>query len=59
KIKELHPNLPSSEVSKAVGALWRSLTDEQKTPYVQRADAAKELYDAKMKIYNEATGGVE
>ncbi|KAJ1659308.1 hypothetical protein IWQ61_001600 [Dispira simplex] len=37
-----HPNMTVSEISRAIGNQWRSMNDEEKSPYVERAQRLKE-----------------
>lgn len=41
-VKEENPTLGFGEVSKKVGEMWKALTDEEKKPYQEMADKAKE-----------------
>ena len=38
-------------VTRKAGEIWKTLTDEQKSPYVQKADTLRAEYQAKMKDY--------
>ncbi|KAK9270187.1 hypothetical protein L1049_025763 [Liquidambar formosana] len=51
--KEKHPNNKSvSVVGKAGGDKWKSLTEEEKAPYVAKAEKRKSEYEKNMKAYN-------
>ncbi|KAJ1968480.1 hypothetical protein IWQ62_001221 [Dispira parvispora] len=39
-----HPNMTVSEISRAIGNQWRSMSDEEKLPYVERAQQLKEAF---------------
>ncbi|KIM29253.1 hypothetical protein M408DRAFT_328926 [Serendipita vermifera MAFF 305830] len=56
KIKEENPGIGFGEVAKKLGAKWKSMSDEEKEPYVEkhqadkkRAEEAKEAYESKGK----------
>ncbi|XVF16027.1 hypothetical protein REPUB_Repub09cG0206200 [Reevesia pubescens] len=51
--KEEHPDNKSvSAVGKAGGAKWKSMTEAEKAPYVQKAEKRKSEYNKKMQAYN-------
>ncbi|KAG8800884.1 Non-histone chromosomal protein 6 [Serendipita sp. 399] len=52
KIKEENPGIGFGEVAKRLGAKWKSMSDEEKEPYIEkhqadkkRAEDAKEAYE--------------
>ncbi|KAL8523748.1 hypothetical protein ACS0TY_013642 [Phlomoides rotata] len=52
KYKEENPNNKSvALVGKAGGAKWKSMSDEEKTPFVATAEKRKEEYEKKMEDY--------
>ncbi|KAI3459949.1 hypothetical protein Pfo_016612 [Paulownia fortunei] len=57
--KEKHPNNKSvAAVGKAGGDKWKSLSEEEKAPFVAKAEKRKEEYERKMEAYNrKLTGG--
>ncbi|GFP82759.1 high mobility group b protein 3 [Phtheirospermum japonicum] len=56
--KEKHPHNKSvSAVGKAAGVEWKSLTDEEKAPYVKKAVKRKEEYERQMEAYNRKLAG--
>ncbi|KAG8377245.1 hypothetical protein BUALT_Bualt08G0008200 [Buddleja alternifolia] len=56
--KEKHPNNKSvAVVGKAGGDKWKSLSDEEKAPYVAKAEKRKEEYERKMEAYNKKLAG--
>ncbi|CAG7851166.1 SubName: Full=NHP6A-Nonhistone chromosomal protein related to mammalian HMG1 {ECO:0000313/EMBL:CCA71859.1} [Serendipita indica DSM 11827] len=66
KIKDENPGIGFGEVAKRLGAKWKSMTDEEKEPYVQkhqadkkRADDEKEAYEGKSKAAAAASGDDE
>ncbi|CAH9143103.1 unnamed protein product [Cuscuta epithymum] len=51
--KKKHPaNKSVSEVGKAGGAKWKSMTDAEKAPYIAIAETRKKEYGKKMKEYD-------
>ncbi|KMZ67826.1 HMG1/2-like protein [Zostera marina] len=53
EFKELNPNNKSvAVVGKASGDKWRSLTDEEKAPYIAKAEKLKAEYSKQMDAYN-------
>jgi len=64
KIKEENPGISFGEVAKRLGAKWKTMSEEDKEPYVEkhqadkeRAEKAKEAYESKGKAA--ATSGDE
>ncbi|KAL2512758.1 High mobility group B protein 3 [Abeliophyllum distichum] len=56
--KEKHPNNKSvAVVGKAGGDKWKSLSDEEKAPFVAKAEKRKEEYERKMEDYNKKLAG--
>jgi high mobility group protein B2 len=51
KIKAKNEELKATEVTKELGALWKSMSDKKKKPYQQQADEDKERYTEEMKHY--------
>ncbi|KNA04107.1 hypothetical protein SOVF_202730 [Spinacia oleracea] len=51
--KQKHPNNKSvAVVGKAGGEKWKSLTDAEKAPYIQKAEKRKADYEKNMTTYN-------
>ncbi|KAH6768299.1 high mobility group B3, partial [Perilla frutescens var. frutescens] len=56
--KEKHPNNKSvAAVGKAGGDKWKSLSEEEKAPYVAKAQKRKEEYERTMEAYNKKLAG--
>ncbi|KAI5660902.1 hypothetical protein M9H77_20225 [Catharanthus roseus] len=56
--KEKHPeNKSVAAVGKAGGGEWKSLSEEEKAPYVAKAEKRKREYDIQMKAYNKKLEG--
>lgn len=43
-MKEEHPDMKITEISKVLGLRWGKMDDAQKKPHQKRADADKERY---------------
>ncbi|KAH0917205.1 hypothetical protein HID58_024865, partial [Brassica napus] len=56
EFKEANPNNKSvaavSEVGKAAGAKWKSMSEEEKAPYATKAETRKSEYNQSMQEYN-------
>ena len=52
KLKKEQPKLDNKEIIKTMSAEWNKLTDAQKKPYVQKAEADKKRYEAEKKAYD-------
>ncbi|XP_051114756.1 HMG1/2-like protein [Andrographis paniculata] len=51
--KEKHPNNKSvAAVGKAGGEKWKSMSDEEKAPYIAKADKRKSEYEKNLQAYN-------
>ncbi|OMO83376.1 hypothetical protein COLO4_22549 [Corchorus olitorius] len=56
--KEEHPDNKSvSAVGKAGGQKWKSMTDAEKAPYVQKAEKRKSEYAKNLQAYNMKLAG--
>ncbi|XP_047327671.1 high mobility group B protein 3-like [Impatiens glandulifera] len=56
--KEKHPkNKSVSVVGKAAGEKWKSLSDAEKVPYVEKAEKRKRDYEKLMDAYNKKLAG--
>jgi hypothetical protein len=45
------PELKGIEVAKALGAMWRELSDEGKKPYIDLSAGDKKRYEKEMETY--------
>ena len=48
-----NPNILLGDQSKKLGELWTNLSDEEKKPYIQRAEEDKSRYEEEIDDYNE------
>ncbi|CAA0842022.1 High mobility group B protein 3 [Striga hermonthica] len=56
--KEKHPkNKSVSAVGKAAGEKWKSMSDEEKAPFVAKAEKKKKEYERQMEAYNRKLAG--
>jgi hypothetical protein len=51
EIKESNPDMSAKDIIKELGTMWRSLSDDEKTEYVNLANEDKERYEEEMKSY--------
>ena len=52
KLLEKDSTLKVTEVAKKVGALWKELSEDQKKPYIEKAEALKEVYKKQKEEYD-------
>ncbi|KAH9662369.1 High mobility group B protein 4 [Citrus sinensis] len=53
QFKEAHPNNKSvATVGKAAGEKWKSMSDDEKAPFVEKAEKRKSDYNKNMQDYN-------
>ncbi|KAJ8435814.1 hypothetical protein Cgig2_024797 [Carnegiea gigantea] len=53
QFKEKHPNNKSvAAVGKAAGEKWKSMSDAEKAPYIEKAEKRKKDYEKVMHAYN-------
>ncbi|CAF1575773.1 unnamed protein product [Rotaria magnacalcarata] len=57
KIKKDNPSLSVADVAKLIGERWRSITEDKKRHYEERARAEKERYDKAVAEYKKQGGG--
>ncbi|PIN10436.1 HMG box-containing protein [Handroanthus impetiginosus] len=58
QFKEKHPNNKSvAAVGKAGGEKWKSMSDEEKAPFIAKAEKRKEEYERKVDAYNKKLAG--
>ena len=48
-----NPNILLGDQSKKLGELWTNLSDEEKKPYIQKAEEDKSRYEEEIDDYNE------
>merc|ERR1719386_631407 len=51
EVQKRQPELKIAEISKLLGAQWRSMSATQKAPYDKKAAADKKRYEKEMKSY--------
>lgn len=52
QLKKENPKLDNKEIIVKMGAEWRELSDEQKKPYIDKAEADKKRYEEEKKEYD-------
>jgi HMG (high mobility group) box len=57
EVKTAHPEAEFGDISKIIGEQWKALTDEQKIPYVAKAEADKKRYAKALKAFNAKSSG--
>lgn len=57
KIKKDNPSLSVAEIAKLIGERWRSIPDDKKRHYEERARQEKERYDQLVAEYKKQGGG--
>jgi len=57
KIKKDNPSLSVADIAKVIGERWRSIGDDKKRQYEERARQAKEVYDRQVAEYKKQGGG--
>lgn len=57
EIKAENPDLSTTDISRELGKLWKTMTDEEKEPYNIQAKADAERYDAEMAKYKASGKG--
>ena len=45
QLREDNPELKVTEVSKLLGAKWREMTEDEKSPFTKEAKRLKDIYD--------------
>jgi len=56
RVEYTKPEMPVSQVAKALGAAWRDMSNAQKSPYVTKAANDKKRYDEELALFKEAGG---
>lgn len=57
KIKKDNPSLSVADIAKVIGERWRSIGDDKKRQYEERARQEKERYDREITEYKKQGGG--
>jgi hypothetical protein len=57
KIKKDNPSLSVADIAKLIGERWRSIGDDKKRQYEERARQEKERYDREVAEYKKQGGG--
>jgi hypothetical protein len=53
KVRNEHPEMKNTEVSRILGEMWRTCTDEQKKPFQDEEKALRERYKVEMEGWKE------
>jgi len=51
RVRQEHPEMSMPEIAKQLGKEWASLSQDEKQPYLDKADADKHRYDQEMAAY--------
>ena len=52
-LKKEKPELHLLDIIKIISAEWKSLSEEEKKPYYEKAEADRQRYEAEKKAYDE------
>ncbi|KAL9645680.1 hypothetical protein ABK040_003413 [Willaertia magna] len=58
-LKQQYPEKKMMEIAKELGTLWKSLSDEEKRPYVEQADELRKKYQKQLEEYKESDSETE
>ncbi|CAD8094185.1 unnamed protein product [Paramecium sonneborni] len=56
KVIERNPEIKLTQISQMAGSKWQSMTEQEKKPYLDQYNAAKEKYELELKDYNDRNG---
>ncbi|CAD8176676.1 unnamed protein product [Paramecium pentaurelia] len=56
KVIERNPEIKLIQISQMAGSKWQSMTEQEKKPYVDQYNAAKEKYGIDLRDYNDKNG---
>ncbi|CAD8157041.1 unnamed protein product [Paramecium octaurelia] len=56
KVVERNPEIKLTQISQMAGNKWSSMSEQEKKPYLDQYNAAKEIYEQELKDYNEKNG---
>ncbi|CAK89234.1 unnamed protein product (macronuclear) [Paramecium tetraurelia] len=56
KVVDRNPEIKLTQISQMAGNKWSSMSEQEKKPYVDQYNAAKEKYEQELKDYNEKNG---
>lgn len=51
-VRSENPNVTFGQIGKLLGEKWKSLSDEEKKPYDEKAAADKKRYESEKELYN-------
>lgn len=51
--REAHPGITFGEIAKIMGAMWKDMSEADRKPYVDLAEADKVRYAGEMKVYTD------
>ncbi|CAF1390073.1 unnamed protein product [Adineta steineri] len=57
KIKKDNPSLSVADIAKVIGERWRSIGEDRKKHYEERARTEKERYEREIAAYKQQGGG--
>jgi hypothetical protein len=53
ELSEKNPDMKNTEISRILGQMWRSLTDDERHPFVQKEKDEREKYTAAMNAWKQ------
>jgi hypothetical protein len=52
-LKRKHTGIPNKDISRLLGQLWRTASEEERKPYVEKEQQERILYKEKMKVWKQ------
>jgi high mobility group protein B2 len=53
EIKDKHPNIKNTEISRVLGEIWRNSSDEEKRPFIEQEKVEREKYKKAMAVWKD------
>ncbi|KAL1936091.1 hypothetical protein VTP01DRAFT_225 [Rhizomucor pusillus] len=59
KVKAENPDAPFGEIGRLLGQRWKEMSDEEKKPYIEKAEEDKKRYEAEKAKMSSGAGDEE